>query len=380
MDNVPDTIYFKDRDSRITQVNRAFVSRFGVAHPADIVGKTDFDLFSEGEARPKYEQEQEIIRTGQPILGLEEPDTGDRWALTTKMPLRDENDNIIGTFGISRDITELKQAQHDVEMANKEISALNEKLKKENLRMSAELDVARRLQEMILPPPEELQQIEGLDIVGFMQPADEVGGDYYDVLHKNGTTHIGIGDVTGHGLESGVLMLMTQTAIRTLIDHGETDPVKFVTTLNRTIYNNVRRTKMDKSLTFALVNFRNGQLKLVGQHEEMLVVKADGQVKRMNTLDLGLPLGLEEEIAKWVDQVVVELAPGEGIVLYTDGITEAANDKEELYGLERLCEVVSQNWQTSAEEIQQAVVEDITRHIGQQMVYDDLTLIVLKQQ
>jgi PAS domain S-box-containing protein len=381
MDSVPDTIYFKDRDSRITQVNRAFADRFGVDQSVNPVGKSDFDFFAEDVARPKYEQEQEIIRTGQPILGLEEPDAGDHWVLTTKMPLRDENNEIIGTFGISRDITDLKQAQQDLKLANQEISALNEQLKEENLRMSTELDVARRLQEMILPPPEELQQIQGLDIVGFMQPAAEVGGDYYDVLHKNGTTRIGIGDVTGHGLESGVLMLMTQTAIRTLIDHGETDPVKFVTTLNRTIYNNVRRAKMDKSLTFALVNCQDGQLKIVGQHEEMLLVKVDGRVELINTLDLGLPLGLEEEIAVWVDQAVLELVPGEGIVLYTDGITEAENDKGELYGLERLCEVVSSHWQNaSAEAVKRAVVEDVTRYIGQQTVYDDLTLVVLKQE
>jgi sigma-B regulation protein RsbU (phosphoserine phosphatase) len=84
-----------------------------------------------------------------------------------------------------------------------------------------------------------------------MKPADEVGGDYYDVLKEDGVIHIGIGDVTGHGLESGVLMLMTQTVIRTLIEHGETDPVAFVNTLNRTIYKNVHRMRTDKTLTFA---------------------------------------------------------------------------------------------------------------------------------
>ncbi|MCP4109582.1 MAG: PAS domain S-box protein, partial [Desulfobacteraceae bacterium] len=104
----------------------------------------------------------------------------------------------------------------------------NEELKTENLRMSTELDVTRRLQQMILPTPDELQQIEGLDIVGYMKPAAEVGGDYYDVLRHNGSVKIGIGDVTGHGLESGVLMLMTQTAVRTLLTSGEKDPARFL--------------------------------------------------------------------------------------------------------------------------------------------------------
>jgi serine phosphatase RsbU (regulator of sigma subunit) len=96
-------------------------------------------------------------------------------------------------------------------------------------------------------------------------------------------------------------------------------------------------------------------------------------------LGLGFLIGLEEEIAKWVATKTISLQPGDGVVLYTDGITEAANMENELYGIERLCTVVSQNWGKSAEIIKQAVVDDVTRHIGKQKVYDDLTLVVLKQ-
>ena len=92
-----------------------------MSDPAEEIGKSDFDFFPEEQARPKYEQEQEIIRTGQPILNLEEPDGIGRWALTTKMPLRDEHGDIIGTFGISRDITALKQTQAALERAYAEV-------------------------------------------------------------------------------------------------------------------------------------------------------------------------------------------------------------------------------------------------------------------
>ena len=111
--------------------------------------------------------------------------------------------------------------------ANAEITALNTRLQAENLRLGAELEVTRELQQMLLPTPEELQQIDGLDIACYMAPAAEVGGDYYDVLQHNGQIKIGIGDVTGHGLESGVLMLMTQAIVRALLTNGETDPVRF---------------------------------------------------------------------------------------------------------------------------------------------------------
>jgi serine phosphatase RsbU (regulator of sigma subunit) len=245
--------------------------------------------------------------------------------------------------------------------------------------MSAELNVSCRIQQMVLPSSEELRQIESLDIVGYMKPADEVGGDYYDVLKENGVIHIGIGDVTGHGLESGVLMLMTQTAIRTLIEHGETNPAAFLTTLNRVILKNARRMQADKSLTFAIVNYQDGQIKLVGQHEEMLVVRQGGQVERVDTINLGFPIGLEENIDDFVAEATVFLQPGDSAILYTDGITEAENAEKTLYGIERLCDVIGQHWDQSAEKIKQAVIDDVMRFIGKHKVYDDLTLVVLKQ-
>ena len=381
MENVPDNIYFKDLESRFIQVNTAHAKFFGFNDPAELVGKNDFDFFPEELAGPRYEKEQEIIRSGNPLFALEEIDIEGRWSLTTKMPLRNEHGEIIGTFGISRDITEIKQAQQQLEDAYHEIRTLHDKLKDENLRMSAELDVGRRLQKMVLPLPEELQQIENLDIAGFMRPADEVGGDYYDVLPcQNGQLCLGIGDVTGHGLESGVLMLMTQTAIRTLITLGRRDPTEFLSIVNQVLYKNVQRMGVDKSLTLSFGRYHNGTLTLAGQHEELLVVRRDGQVERVDTSDLGFPIGMVEDITEWVAETTVSLEPGDGIVLYTDGITEAENSEKKLYGLDRLCTVLTNNWHTPAESIQKAVIEDVITYIGEQTVFDDLTLVVMKQQ
>jgi len=375
MDNVPDSIYFKDCDSRFFRLNNSLAAKLGVNDPSLLIGKWDFDFFTEEYARPKYEQEQEILRTGQPFLAFEEPDFNGRWALTTKMPLRDEHGEIIGTFGISRDITPLKRAQQQIEQ-------LNVQLQQENLRMSAELGVARRLQQMVLPMPQELTQVPGLDIVGYMQPAEEVGGDYYDVLHcQQGRVCIGIGDVTGHGLESGVLMLMTQTAIRTLIDRGETDPVIFLNTINRVLFQNIQRMGVDRSLTLAMVNYHEGQLRLIGQHEEALVVRHDGRIERMDTINLGFPIGMVDDIREWVSEATTSLESGDGVVLYTDGIPEAQNATNQLYGLERLCAIISANWRdASAEAVKEAIVADLCAFVGSAQIYDDVTLVVLKQQ
>jgi phosphoserine phosphatase RsbU/P len=268
---------------------------------------------------------------------------------------------------------------NDLNEANQEITHLNNRLKAENVRMKAELDITRQLQQMILPKAAELSQIPKLEIAGFMEAAEEVGGDYYDVLTHNGSVKIGIGDVTGHGLESGVLMIMVQTAVRTLLANNETDPSNFLNVINRVIYDNVQRMNSDKNLSLSLLDYKDRILSLSGQHEEMIVVRSGGKIERIDTIDLGFPIGLEADISDFVAQTYVQLEPGDVVVLYTDGITEAENQLGLRYGIEQFCQVISQNWQQSAEGIRQAVIDDVRRHISGHKVYDDITLLVLKQ-
>ena len=115
MDTLPDCIYFKDAQSRFTRINRALAEKFGLSDPSEADGKTDFDFFSEAHARRAYEAEQEILKTGQPFVDFEEkevwPDGRETWVMTTKMPLRDKSGAIIGTFGISRDVTPHKRGE-----------------------------------------------------------------------------------------------------------------------------------------------------------------------------------------------------------------------------------------------------------------------------
>jgi serine phosphatase RsbU (regulator of sigma subunit) len=275
--------------------------------------------------------------------------------------------------------TRVEERTAQLAEAYSEISVLNERLKAENLRLGAELEVTRKIQQMLLPADDELRQIEVLDIACYMAPADEVGGDYYDVLCHNGHIKIGIGDVTGHGLESGVVMVMTQAMVRALLTNGEADPVRFLDTLNRALYGNVQRMGAEKNLTLALLDYEAGEVRLSGQHETMIVMRRDGTLEMVDTLDLGFPIGLIDEVAGFITQTTVRLQPGDGVVLYTDGITEAENPAGEHYGLERLCAVVQQSWGQSAEAIKTAVVADVRRHIGTQDVYDDITLVVVKQ-
>ena len=286
--------------------------------------------------------------------------------------------------------TELDQANKNLEdiieertrelvEANREISFLNQNLTIENYRMSSELEVTRRLQEMILPRAKELNNIKELDISGFMEPADEVGGDYYDVLQQNGRIKIGIGDVTGHGLESGVIMIMVQTAIRTLLINGETDPVKFLSTINNTIYKNIQRMNSDKNLSLILMDYDNHVLNLSGQHESVILIRADGEIEIIDTDALGFPIGLTDEISEFIFELKINLNLEDLVVLYTDGITEAENASKEIYGLERLVQVISKSHQKSVNQIRELVITDVREFIGSSKVYDDITLVVMKR-
>jgi PAS domain S-box-containing protein len=118
MDNIPDLIYFKDRESHFTWINKALAREYGLSDPAQAVGKTDLDFYAAKNAKTFQKDEEEIIRTGQPIVGQEEkeswPDGHATWVSTTKMPLRDANGNISGTFGVSRDLTERKRAEDEL--------------------------------------------------------------------------------------------------------------------------------------------------------------------------------------------------------------------------------------------------------------------------
>jgi len=266
----------------------------------------------------------------------------------------------------------------ELAQANVQIQALNEALTRENLDMKTELAITRRLQQMILPSPTELAAIAALDIAAYMEPATQVGGDYYDVFAHGQGTRICIGDVTGHGLESGVIAIMVQSAMRALSTLNLDPPTEAILALNRAIYQNVQRMHSDKSLSFLLLDYQNGCLMVTGQHETAIVLRADGGTETVDTLDLGFPIGLEEEIGPYLSQCRIPLTLGDVVLLYTDGIPEAEDGNRQLYGTERMVAVAQRHRDAPAGDIVRAITEDVYRFIGDGPIYDDITLVVAK--
>ncbi len=276
---------------------------------------------------------------------------------------------------------ESKVAERTAELsdANERIQELNESLKDENRRMSAELDVAKQLQMMVLPSDWEISQFKDVDIACFMSPADEVGGDYYDILHLDrGGMLIGIGDVTGHGLSSGVLMLMAQTAIRTL-SNSDLDMREFINRVNTVLYENIQRINEDKNMTLALLHYQDGDYTVVGQHESVLVCRANGEIENIETFDLGLFVGMEKDISSFTKTHQFHLDKDDVMVLYTDGITEAINVKEEEFGIEGLQELLQKYHRLPSQEMSEKMRQDLMAYIGEAEIYDDITLVIFKQ-
>ncbi|MDP1879660.1 MAG: PAS domain S-box protein, partial [Parachlamydiaceae bacterium] len=129
LDTIPDQVYFKDINSSFIRISKSLADNFGYSDPQYFIGKSDLDFFTEEYARPSFDNEGEIIKTGRPLINLEEkklwPEGKVTWSSTTKVALRDDTGKIVGTFGISRDITERKQIDEILKKRNEQLFKLN---------------------------------------------------------------------------------------------------------------------------------------------------------------------------------------------------------------------------------------------------------------
>ncbi len=127
LDNIPDSIYFKDTESRFLRISKSLAEKFGFRGSTEVIGKSDADIFTTEHAQQARDDELDVMRSGLPVIGRIEketwPDRPDTWCSTTKMALRDGRGNVVGTFGITRDVTQLKAAQDELRRARDEANA-----------------------------------------------------------------------------------------------------------------------------------------------------------------------------------------------------------------------------------------------------------------
>jgi serine phosphatase RsbU (regulator of sigma subunit) len=265
-------------------------------------------------------------------------------------------------------------SQQSVKLAQQQAALLDaERIARE--RLEKELDLARQIQVSILP---RTLIADGVELAACMTTATEVGGDYYDVLPIAGGCWIGIGDVSGHGVTSGLIMLMVQSAVAGLVARDpNASPRDAVSIVNRVLFENIRhRLLKDDFVTFSLLRVSDRRIVFAGAHEHVLIARNGS--KRVDSIETpGTWLGVLPDISRFTTETVIDLEPNDLVVLYTDGITEARNERGEQYGCDRLCAAVQRYRDAPIEEIRDGVLADVSRWTPNRE--DDATLVLLRQ-
>jgi serine phosphatase RsbU (regulator of sigma subunit) len=198
-----------------------------------------------------------------------------------------------------------------------------------------EMALARSIQTSVLPRTFELP---GYDISAIMLPAEEVGGDFYEFRRTNGGAWIGVGDVTGHGVTSGLIMMMAQSMFTMLCEQNghHKSPAKFVSLMNRAMFYNLKRLGQERFMTMVVARVEDdGKLVYAGAHTDLLIYRSsNGTVDRLPTD--GLWLGIADDVAHLTTDRTITLNSGDVALLHTDGVTESRNAAGECYDMERL--------------------------------------------
>lgn len=244
-------------------------------------------------------------------------------------------------------------------------------------RLERELEIGARIQTCILPKQ---IVVSGLEVAARMRPAAEVGGDYFDVIPASDGCWIGIGDVAGHGFTSGLVMLMTQSAIGGLVrSGGVASPAKILCDANRLLRENIHdRLGNDEFVTLTLLRyFHDGRVEFAGAHEDLIVYRADSQ--RCETIETqGTWLGAKADIGAQTHDRTLQLHHGDTLVLYTDGVTEAMNAHHEQFDLPRLVKIVERTAIRPVQEILDAIFHEVDAWMQAQE--DDVTALVIRYQ
>jgi sigma-B regulation protein RsbU (phosphoserine phosphatase) len=385
MDNLPDNIYFKDRESRFIAVNRSTVAWFGFQDPARVLGKTDADLFAPEHAQAALRDEQAILRTGQPLVNREEKETWadghETWVSTTKLPLRDPNGQIIGTFGLSRDITEKKRAEEKLAALAKELRAKNEALEED-------LEMARELQQAMLPhryprfPHHASKEDSAVHFYHFYQPSMSVSGDFFEVLRLSDTSAgLFICDVMGHGVRAALVASTVSALVGQLRDYCG-DPGELLSRLNRGLRATLEFSEVPlfASAFYLLVDLEKGELRYAnaGHPNPLRIHSARDRAATypLNGSKPGPALGLFEDAV--YTNCTCELSPQDTVLLFTDGLFEVEGPGGEIYDYRRLLEAVNRRRELPAFQLCHEIIEEVQRFSAGRHFSDDVCLVAME--
>jgi sigma-B regulation protein RsbU (phosphoserine phosphatase) len=263
-------------------------------------------------------------------------------------------------------------------LSERKMKQEKEKLEFEMARKDAELQIAAEIQRNFLP--ETIPKTEGFDVAAKSIPAKEVGGDFFDVMPlevipmSNARTGIMIADVSGKGVPAALFMALSRIVVRVTAMWFK-QPSEVISFANPIISNN-SKTGMFVTLFYGVLDNVTRSITYVnaGHNPPLVLRKKTGDIEELNLT--GIAVGALEDAE--YNQVELQLSSGDVIVLYTDGITEAVNDREEMYDVPRLLETIRKTRDLSAQEIADEIIRSVFAFTGETPQFDDITLMVVK--
>jgi sigma-B regulation protein RsbU (phosphoserine phosphatase) len=341
MDNLTDAIYFKDLQSRFIMLNQTCIDKHGWEPSATVAGKTDFDVFSKEHAEQAFADEQKIIETGKPLYGIEEketwPDGSETWVSTTKMPLKNAAGEIIGTFGISRDITEHKKAELRAQRGAEEIRLIKEEMEEE-VRMAGEL------QKTFFPSnyptfPEGVSPEEScVEFLHQFRSCSDVSGDYCSILRLSDTeAGIFLCDVQGIGVRAALGTALIRGIVQEIAPLG-LEPGAYLERMNQLLGPLLRQDEipLDVTACYLVLDVVSGKVRYANaDHPQSIHLKKGGDAAWLEGREhCGPALAVKADAT--YQTVELTMDPGDGMLLFTDGLFSVPNAEGEYFGEERV--------------------------------------------
>jgi sigma-B regulation protein RsbU (phosphoserine phosphatase) len=389
VETLPQNIFRKDMHGRFTFVNQRFCSSVG--RPAgEILGKTDYDLFPP-ELAAKYQgDDRKVIEGDKMFEAVEELQGVEKmFVQVVKTPIHDAQNRVIGLQGIFWDISEKKRTEEKVRIANEELARSREELRKKNEEMEDDLKMASEIQQSLLPQPQQYPSFPksaGPGESGFRfshryLPTGTVGGDYFNVLALSDTeAGVFICDVMGHGVRSALIAAMVRALVEELKPLGG-DPGRLLTQLNRDLCAILKHTGSPTLTTafYLTADYTTGAVRYAnaGHPKPFLIQRGSGKVESLGNTTAkrksNPALGLFNEAL--YDSSERQLAPGDLVMLFTDGLYEVERPNLELYTQEMLVEAVRRRSNLPAGELFDELLAEIKQFAQGQNFMDDVCLV-----
>jgi serine phosphatase RsbU (regulator of sigma subunit) len=249
------------------------------------------------------------------------------------------------------------------------------KAETEKIKIERDLDVARKIQQGLLPKC--IPNLKGLDICGEMIPAMQVGGDYYDLIQTSESKlFVAVGDVSGKGLSASLYMTKLQTMIQ-MVCKSNLNPKEILIEVNKRLYESMERNSFI-TMTLALFDTESNTVRFCRAGHMPLFITSNGKVESVKTQGIGLGLEKGDVFSKTLVEEEIKFRPRQVYSFFSDGITEAMNEKNDLFGEEKLINILKKKSLATSAEIMQSVWDEVKIFKGKTKPNDDMTMVILK--